>query len=56
MNTHKALSRLFLTLTLMLAVSFVNASDVKPSGTIKITETEVMALMGGSKGNDFNGL
>lgn len=50
MNTYKALSKLFLALTLMLAVGFVNASDVKPSGTIKIISTEVMALIGGSKG------
>ena len=37
-------------LSLLLLATFVNASDTKPSGTIVIDETQVMLLIGGSKG------
>lgn len=43
---------------LVLAAGVINASDEKPSGTINIVSTEVMALIGGSKGEGtltFNG-
>ena len=50
MKTFKMLSKLLIALILVLAAGVVNASDQKPSGTIKIISTEVMALIGGSKG------
>ena len=50
MKVYRTFSKLVFALTLMLASIAVNAGDEKPSGTIKITETEVMALIGGSKG------
>ena len=50
MKSFKMLSKLLIALILVLAAGVVNASDQKPSGTIKIISTEVMALIGGSKG------
>ena len=50
MKTFKMLSKLLIALILVLAAGVVNALDQKPSGTIKIISTEVMALIGGSKG------
>lgn len=50
MKVYKRFSELVFALTLMLVSIAVNAGDEKPAGTIKITETEVMALIGGSKG------
>jgi len=58
MNSFKALSKSLFALTLMLAAVAVNAADEKPSGTVRITETEVMAIIGGSSGHgmlNFNG-
>lgn len=50
MKVFNTFSKLALALTLTLASIAVNAADERPSGTIKITETEVMAVIGGSKG------
>jgi hypothetical protein len=50
MSAFKMFSKLLVVMILVLAAGVVNASDEKPSGTIKIVSTEVMALIGGSKG------
>lgn len=50
MKTYKTLSKYFIALTLLLAVSVVNAVDEIPSGTIEINSTQVMVIIGGSKG------
>ena len=58
MKAFKMLSKYLVAMILVLAVGVVNAEDEKPSGTIKIVSTEVMALIGGSKGEGtlaFNG-
>jgi hypothetical protein len=50
MYIFKPVSRLVFALILMFAAVAVNASDEKPSGTLKFEEEQIMAIIGGSSG------
>ena len=50
MKYHATFLRFAFALTFLLLTTTVNAGDVKPSGTVVIDETQVMALIGGTLG------
>ncbi len=50
MNNPSTFLRLTFALSLLFLTTMVSAGDTKPSGTIVIDETQVMALIGGTLG------